>query len=126
MTRAEGIGVDGVAVLADAPTGEAMVWVDDAGENCIVVVAGANEGMGDRGDEVVRRLEEMELAASDVVLAQGETSLAVTARAFAEARRVGARTILNLAPYRPPPPELLAVTTALVVNESELSPASSS
>jgi len=119
LIRAEGIGTDGVVVLEDTSTGEAMVWVDQAGENCIVVVAGANDGMDDRGDDVVGRLGQMALVPADVVLAQGETSPAVTARAFAEARRSGARTILNLAPYRPPPSELLDATTVLVVNETE-------
>jgi ribokinase len=96
-----------------------MVWVDQAGDNSIVVIAGANAGVADRSAEVVAAVDGLGLAASDVVLAQGETSLAVTATVFAAARAHGARTVLNLAPYQPPAVDLLAATSMLVVNESE-------
>jgi hypothetical protein len=90
--------VDGVAVLADAPTGEAMVWVDDAGENCIVVVAGANDRMarGTGGQPPPG----MELAPS-VVLAQGETRW--PSPPGLPRRRIGARTISTWRPPAPPP-----------------------
>ena len=51
--RAEGIDVEGVAVLAGVPTGAALIVVDAAGENQIAVGAGANHalepGRGRRG-----------------------------------------------------------------------------
>src|SRR3954449_753296 len=40
--RAEGVGVDGVAVLEGVATGVALIVVDAAGENQIAVGAGAN------------------------------------------------------------------------------------
>ncbi|MGZ4703553.1 MAG: ribokinase [Acidimicrobiales bacterium] len=118
LARRDGIGVDGVAVLEGEATGQAMVWVDDAGDNSIVVVAGANAGMEDRSD-VAALVEGLELTHPDVVLAQGETSLAITTTVFAGARRRGARTVLNLAPYQAPHADLLAATSVLVVNETE-------
>jgi ribokinase len=119
LAHHEGIGVAGVAVLDGEASGQAMVWVDRAGDNSIVVVAGANAGMDGRSDEVAAIVGRLGLAHPDVVLAQGETSLAVTERVFAAARAAGACTVLNLAPYRLPSADLLAATSVLVVNETE-------
>ena len=43
--RAEDVDVQGVAVLAGAPTGAALIVVDEAGENQIAVGAGANHAL---------------------------------------------------------------------------------
>src|SRR4051812_1635895 len=43
--RADGVGVDHVRVDPDRPTGAAFIAVDDAGENQIVVSAGANRAL---------------------------------------------------------------------------------
>ena len=43
--RADGVRVDGVAVLDGVPTGVALIVVDAAGENQIAVGAGANAGV---------------------------------------------------------------------------------
>lgn len=108
--RAEGIDVSAVDVVSDAPTGVAIVTVA-SGENTIVVVPGANAHV---------RPVPLDLDAGDVVVGQLETPLEATAAAFAEARSVGAITVLNPAPAAAVPDEVLALVDHLVVNEHEI------
>ena len=95
---------------ASLPTGTAYVVVADDGENAIVVDPGANGGFD--------RLLESELAAvgaARVLLCQLEIPLDTVAAAAASARL----TVLNAAPARPLPAELLDLVDVLVVNEHE-------
>ena len=94
--RAEGIGVDGVMVTADAATGTALIVVDGEGRNQIVVAPGANwrlsaEHVGSRADD---------FAWAQVVMCQLETPLETLAVALAQARRRELVTMLNPAPVR--------------------------
>jgi ribokinase len=69
--RADGVDVTGVEIAPDAATGTASIWVDDAGENAIVCVPGAN-GMVDA--DYVDRISDR-VAAADVLLLQLEIPL---------------------------------------------------
>ena len=111
---AAGIDVEDVRTLPDTASGVAVVAVDDGGANCIVVVAGAN------GRVEAEQVEAVALGADDVLVAQGEIPAAATLAFLQAGRRVGARTVLNLAPFHPPSVELLQATSILVVNETEL------
>ncbi len=111
--RAEAVDVSGLAVF-DAPTGTAVTMVDGAGENVIAVVPGANAAVWASG------LDRLGLTADDVVLLQNEIPTRVNADVLARARAAGARTILNAAPSRPTPPDLLGAVDVLLVNEHEL------
>ncbi|MCU1373831.1 MAG: ribokinase [Actinomycetia bacterium] len=125
MVGAVGTDADGDEVLAaldvegidrrwvrrvERPTGRAHITVDAAGSNVIVVVAGANAEATCPPEAV---------AGADVVLAQLEVPLATVIDAFAAARVIGARTVLNPAPARELPAELLALSDVLVPNETE-------
>lgn len=115
LDRLRGLGVDvsGVAVRPGTPTGTALIAVDAAGENTILVVAGANATVTD-GD-----LDPVDLGPGDVLLLQLEVPLdAVTAAARLAAAR-GARVVLNLAPYAAVPDDVVALADPVVVNESE-------
>lgn len=105
-------GVDTRAIRSvSGPSGTALIAVDDTGQNSIVVASGANgtlTGLGDRDRELV--------AAADAVLFQLEVPLTVISEAAAVAR--GLR-VLNAAPARPLPPDLLTLIDLLVVNETE-------
>ncbi|MBB2986667.1 ribokinase [Terracoccus luteus] len=109
---ASGVDVRAVTTSRDEPTGTALITVDAAAENTIVVAAGANGVV--RVDDVAREA----LAGADVVLAQLEIPQAVVLEA-ARARREGALLLLNAAPWAPLLPELLAEVDVLVVNEHE-------
>jgi ribokinase len=60
------------------------------------------------------------IASADLVLAQLETPIESTLEAFRLARAAGVRTLLNPAPARELPSELLGLTDLCVPNESEL------
>lgn len=102
---------------SDRPTGIAFVMVTPAGENAIVVVPGANADSAILSDQLSGLTDE--IGPSDVVLAQLEIPLDVVSEAFALARARGARTVLNAAPSRPLPAELLSKTDILIVNQHE-------
>lgn len=113
LWREEGIAADGVARMPGLPTGEALILVEDGGENEIVIVAGANAAVApDQAAAAVK-------AGAALVLAQLETPLAATEAAFRAARAAGATTLLNAAPARALPAGLLDLTDILAVNETE-------
>jgi ribokinase len=116
LWTAADIDTSGVARLAGSGTGMAIVLVDAAGENSIVVDSAANNQLAPAHIDAAARLIE----AGKLVLAQLETPVAATKRAFEIARAVGAVTALNAAPAPEAiDAELLALTDVLIVNEGE-------
>jgi ribokinase len=112
LLRAGTVDVAGIRAV-DAPTGCATILVDDAGENAIVVVPGANERVDpDAVPDAV-------LGAGAVLLLQHEVPLSANAVLVARAARAGTRIVLNGAPARPLNRELLAMIATLIVNVSE-------
>jgi ribokinase len=111
-------GVDTTFVRADAsrPTGTASILVSEAGDNCIVVAAGANAGL--TPDDVRGAADA--IRGASVVLCQLETPVESALEAFRIARSAGVRTILNPAPAAPLPDELLRLCDLCVPNETEL------
>ncbi len=114
--KAEGIDTAFVTQDADHATGVAPIFVDDTGENMIVVALGANLAI-DRGD--VDRAEAV-IAAADVLIVQLEIVPEISGYALQVARRHGVRTVLNPAPAVPLPPEILAHADYITPNETEL------
>ena len=112
---AEGIAVDAIRRVAGTPSGVALILVDEVGENCIAVASGANALLGP--DEVALCAEL--LSPDGVLLVQLETPLETVVAAARAARRAGARVILNPAPARELPDELLELVSVLTPNESE-------
>jgi ribokinase len=108
-----GVGVDGVRVVAQ-PTGTAHITVDGAGDNTIVVVPGANGSLTS-----IDSAERSMISAAGIVLSVLEIPLSRVIAAFTAARSAGARTVLTPAPVQPLPPELMAVTDLLVLNDNE-------
>jgi ribokinase len=105
----DGIDSTHVPVLAGTPTGRALIGVGATGENSIIVVPGANAGVLGAGAPTAR-----------VVLAQLEVPVQSVIDAFAEARARGSLTVLNPAPARPLPAELLERCDLVVPNEHEV------
>ncbi len=114
--RGAGVDTTSVAELPDVRTGAALITVDAAGANTIVVSPGANHRLDERG--VARALDAL-VDEDGIVVLQGELTAAVTESAVRLAARAGARVVVNLAPVRPLPEELMARCDPLVVNESE-------
>ncbi len=109
-------GVQLHVVRAAQPTGTAFICVSDDGENAITVAPGANSALHPEhltqhgpGLQVVTHL-----------LMQLETPLP-TVHAYAQAAKAaGVQVVLNAAPARALPAQLLALVDVLIVNEGEL------
>lgn len=111
-----GVETSGVARLAERGTGLALIMVETRGENAIVVDSGANAHLSADHVEAAADL----ITGARLVVAQLETPVAATVRAFELARAAGAATLLNAAPAPEAiDAELLALTDFLVVNELE-------
>lgn len=117
-------GVDtSSSFVFDETTGVAHIWVEESGENRIVLIPGANHAL--IASDVVEKFNS--ISGVGVVVGQCEIPLAVTEAVFAAARARGVVTVMNPAPWQELPSSLLANTDWLVVNEiehSELKPGS--
>lgn len=115
--RAEGIDVAGVRTLEGLATGVALISVDRGGEAQITVASGANAALD--GAMVGAALAPAEAAAGGVFLANLEVSDECVLAGARYATERGMRVIINTAPARSLPAELLALGPLLVPNEGE-------
>jgi ribokinase len=99
----------------EASTGTAIIVVDSNGQNSIVLSAGAN---GKVCDEDVRTASFQDF---DLLLLQLEIPIEIVLSATRHARASGLRVLLNPAPGRTLPDELIALPDFLLPNETELS-----
>lgn len=113
--RREGVDVANVRRVPGAPSGVALIFVDDRGENSIAVASGANAELTPAHLQPLAAL----LAGDDVVLLQLEIPLATVEAAVATASARNARVILNPAPAQPLPDSLLRQVTLVTPNEGE-------
>lgn len=117
LLRGEGISTDYMIREPGGQTGVGLVYLDGrTGENTIGLYPGANMTL--TGPEVVSRFTRA--PAPRIMTAQLEVPVETVIPAFEAGRRRGAMTILNPAPARPVPPQLLAVTDILTPNRNEL------
>jgi ribokinase len=108
LLAADGVDLTGVRRM-DGPTGVALITVDDAGENTIVVVPGANARLA---------IDPAELTRADAVLCQLEVPMRTVAAAAAATAR-GALFCLNAAPPAPVPAGVLDRADLVVANRAE-------
>ncbi len=110
-------GIDTTHVFTDPsnPSGVALITVDSAGENCIVVASGANANLlpGD--------LSKTEQAIDDaqIVLMQLEVPMATVEHVSRIAQAKGKQVILNPAPAQTLSKELLSHLDLITPNETE-------
>ncbi|MDQ4111820.1 MAG: ribokinase [Actinomycetota bacterium] len=104
--RDAGVDVTGIRIT-DSPTGTALIAVDAAGENQIVVCSGANASVGADG---------ISTGAGEAVLMQLELSLEVVR---AVAARASGFVALNAAPAQSLPADLVERVDLFIVNETE-------
>lgn len=110
------VGTDGL-ITVGGPSGGAVVVVDSAGENIIVVAPGANAQLT-LGSPRLRAL----VADCDVLLVQLEIPVATATAAAREAHSAGAIVIVNASPSGGDADELAELaelTDVVVVNEAE-------
>ena len=109
-----GVDTGNVRTIA-GPTGTAFIIILPNGENSILLSPGAN-GEFIAGEE---RFAPLELRPGDCLLAQLEVPLETTAAALRCARAAGAITILDPAPARSLPQEVLQLADWLTPNQTE-------
>jgi len=115
LASAESAGVRTARIRSlDVATGTAVITVDGAGENTIIISAGANARLS--ADDARAGIDHRTGVVGLCLEIEAETVAAAVARA----REVGATVVLNLSPYRRVEPEVLAGVDVLLVNEIEL------
>ena len=112
--RENGVDTSRVEAVSGTPTGSAFVTVTPDGENAIIVSPGANRRFGPDEVEAAHDLRE-----ADVVVAQLEVGVETVERAARIVAGTRGRLLLNLAPPRELPDDLLRLCDPLVVNEHE-------
>ncbi|WP_339023664.1 ribokinase [Aeromonas salmonicida] len=111
----DGIDVSAVELDETLPTGIAIIYVSDEGENSIGISAEAN---GALSPAMVKRHEAM-IADAYTLLLQLEVPLESVFEAAKLARSHGTRVVLNPAPARPLPADLLALVDLITPNQTE-------
>jgi len=110
IAAAEGIDLSDLYESPTAPTGRALIVVDDGGENSIIVIPGSNAECP----------AATTMNPADVVLAQLEVPISTVVESFRAARQVGATTILNPAPAAELEKSVLALCDIVIPNEHEV------
>jgi len=106
-----GVGT-GALITVPGPSGTAVITVDPAGQNTIVVVPGANAALTADADLHL-------IAGSQVLLLQLEIPIATATAAARLARRSGGTVIANISPIGGDLSELAGLIDVAVVNETE-------
>lgn len=112
----ESVDTSHLHIITSAPTGRAMITVDDAGENTIVVSPGANSEL--TFDAIAAGLDG--IGPGDHLLLQLETPMSLVLHAARTAHTAGATVVVNAAPVPDTVHNLFTLTDLLVVNEHEL------
>ncbi len=112
----EGIDCQGVGVCQGVSSGVALILVDAASQNAIVIIPGGN---GELTPASVQRFDAL-LQSAEVIICQLEVPMATVAWTLARGRELGKTVILNPAPATGPlPSEWFAHIDYLTPNESE-------
>lgn len=113
--RENNINTENIFLDHNNPTGMAVINVSEDGQNSIIVIPGSNMAIQNEEILSVKKLIEN----SDILIAQFETPIYATIEAFKIAKKNGATTILNPAPAREMPDEILKYTDIIIPNETE-------
>jgi ribokinase len=113
----EGVSVAGVARLPGVATGLAAIVVDEEGENQIAVASGANHALA--AGDVEQAFGELDLSQARCALLSLEVDDEVVVEGAERAAAGGMAVVVNPAPARPLPPELVARRPIVTPNEGE-------
>ncbi|EKO3510024.1 ribokinase [Vibrio fluvialis] len=113
--KLEGMNISGVKMQPNCPTGIAMIQVSDSGENSICISAEANARLTAEAIEPdLARIRE-----AKYLLMQLETPIDGIVKAAQVAKEARTNVILNPAPARELPDELLSCVDVITPNETE-------
>lgn len=111
----EGLDVSSSLVVEGVASGTAMIWVDEKGENCIVITPGANNKLT---PEYILKIEE-NIANAEIIMLQMEVPYETVQNVCNLAKKHRKKVILNVAPARKLDDEILKNVDILIVNELE-------
>ncbi|WP_423065280.1 ribokinase [Devosia sp. CN2-171] len=114
LLRADGVDLSHVRIV-DGPTGIAMIFVDEAGENVIAILPGANGTMSPADADAALA----GLGIGSVLMLQQEIPQAATERALELARGQGVVSILNTAPFLKTTRAVAEQASIVIANETE-------
>ena len=110
-----GVRIDALAAVPNCASGIAFIFVDAAGQNSIVVTAGANGRLTPDDVAAARNL----VAQADAVILQLEIPPETVAATIRLARELKVRTIVDAGPPRTPVDAAVFECTLLTPNEAE-------
>ena len=110
----ENINTDFVFTGDTAPSGIALIMVNEEGENCIVVAPGANANLLPADIETVNAIKE-----ATIILMQLEIPLATIEAVVIMAKATNQQVIINPVPAQPLSDELLNGLFLITPNETE-------
>ncbi|HMH22518.1 MAG TPA: ribokinase [Puia sp.] len=112
--RKESINTDYIFTDETAPSGVALIMVNEEGENCIVVAPGANANLLPADIEKVK-----DITGAKVILMQLEIPMETIAAVAKHGKANNQRVIINPAPAQPLDDELLNGLFLITPNETE-------
>lgn len=115
LLRADGVDLSYVRTIEGVSTGLAFIHLDEAGENSITVIPGAN---AQGAQEALRALEQV-LSPHDMLVMQLEVPLPTVLAAIAIAKRKGAAVLIDPAPSPASVPDDLVAVDIFIPNRSE-------
>ena len=113
--KQQGLDVSMSLITEVIPSGTAVIWVNETGENCIVITPGANNELK---PEYILSLENA-IRDSELIVMQMEIPYETVCTVCKLAQKHGRSVMLNVAPARKIDKELLKAIEILVVNETE-------
>lgn len=113
---AEGLDVSLALKVEDAPTGTAMILVNDEGENVIVITPGANHKLS---PAYVSTLS-AEISEASMIMLQMEIPFDTVTKVCMLANTHNTPVLLNVAPAKKIDESLIRLVDILVVNETEI------
>jgi ribokinase len=113
--RKEGLNTEFVGVDSSSPSGVALIFVDERGENSIGVASGANGEF--HSSDLSQALDR--ISSADILLVQLEIPLPTVEAAIRCAAQAGVRVILNPAPARKLDAYALRHVSVITPNQAE-------
>jgi ribokinase len=113
---AEGLDVSFALNVDDAPTGTAMILVNDEGENIIVITPGANDKLSPAYISTLSK----EIEKASMVMLQMEIPFETVVKTCNIAKQYNTPVLLNVAPAKKIDQSLIKLVDILVVNETEI------
>lgn len=113
--RETGLDVSSALLVDDAPSGTAIILVDENGENCIVITPGANHRLS---PGYIQEIKD-DIADCEMVVLQMEIPYDTIKTVCELAHKQQKTIMLNVAPARKLDEEIIKMIDILVVNETE-------